>query len=319
LEHVLTDQQADMVKELEHQVMRCVKDQNGNHVIQKAIERVPTVHIRFIVNDFKGQISRLAAHPYGCRVIQRMLEHCEESDKQSILAELHACTASLIPDQFGNYVIQHVIQNGDERDRSRIISIVMLQLLSFSKHKFASNVVEKSVEYGSAVQRSEILNLLITPNERGESPLFGLMRDQYGNYVIRTSIIPLLLAFANANPSHPVVEKVLEQSKGTHRGALIRQIDPLLGQLKKMSYGKQIAAIERLIYHSPGGEAISPAFTAAKTGPGGSPAPLSTDSEGASSSDETNVTPTSPAIDTPSSRSSSLPSTNTSIIECPTE
>jgi mRNA-binding protein PUF3 len=185
LEHILTDQQASMVKELENHVLKCVRDQNGNHVIQKAIERVPSHHVQFIINAFKGQVNRLAAHPYGCRVIQRMLEHCEEVDRESILAELHACTATLIPDQFGNYVIQHVIENGEEKDRSRMITVVISQVLVFSKHKFASNVVEKSIEFGEESQRREILRLLTSPNERGESPLLGLMRDQYGNYVIR--------------------------------------------------------------------------------------------------------------------------------------
>ena len=187
LEHILTDQQAAMVKELENHVLKCVRDQNGNHVIQKAIERVPSQYVQFIINAFRGQVNRLAAHPYGCRVIQRMLEHCEEIDRESILAELHACTSNLIPDQFGNYVIQHVIENGDEKDRSRMIQIVMSQLLAYSKHKFASNVVEKSIEFGEESQRHHIISTLTSPNDRGESPLLGLMRDQYGNYVIRKS------------------------------------------------------------------------------------------------------------------------------------
>ncbi|GFF59833.1 pumilio homolog 2 [Aspergillus lentulus] len=229
LEHILTDQQASMVKELENHVLKCVRDQNGNHVIQKAIERVPSQYVQFIINAFKGQVSRLAAHPYGCRVIQRMLEHCEEEDRESILAELHACTAHLIPDQFGNYVIQHVIENGEEKDRSRMINVVLSQLLMYSKHKFASNVVEKSIEFGEESQRRQIISTLTSANERGESPLLGLMRDQYGNYVI---------------------QKVLGQLKGEEREALIDQIRPLLSQLKKFSYGKQIVAIEKLIFDS---------------------------------------------------------------------
>ena len=185
LEYILTDQQASMVKELENHVLKCVKDQNGNHVIQKAIERVPAEHIQFIINAFTDQVQRLATHPYGCRVIQRMLEHCQEPAKQSVLRELHACVTTLITDQFGNYVIQHVIENGDAGDKQRIVAIVTSQLLTFSKHKFASNVVEKSIEFAEESQRVEILRQLTTPNEKGESPVLSLMRDQYGNYVIR--------------------------------------------------------------------------------------------------------------------------------------
>ena len=185
LEHVLTDQQASIVKELESHVLKCVKDQNGNHVIQKAIERVPAEHIQFIIGAFTDQVQRLATHPYGCRVIQRMLEHCEEPAKKSILQELHSCVPRLITDQFGNYVIQHVIENGEAEDKHSIVVVVLSQLLAFSKHKFASNVVEKSIEFAQEDQRIEILRRLTGQDENGESPVLGLMRDQYGNYVIR--------------------------------------------------------------------------------------------------------------------------------------
>ena len=36
--------------------MKCVKDQNGNHVIQKCIEKVPPHLIQFIVDSFSGQV-----------------------------------------------------------------------------------------------------------------------------------------------------------------------------------------------------------------------------------------------------------------------
>lgn len=59
-----------MVAELDGHVMRCVRDQNGNHVIQKCIECVPEAAIQFIVTTFYDQVVTLSTHPYGCRVIQ---------------------------------------------------------------------------------------------------------------------------------------------------------------------------------------------------------------------------------------------------------
>ncbi|ERF73799.1 hypothetical protein EPUS_05503 [Endocarpon pusillum Z07020] len=227
LEHVLVDQQASIVKELENNVLKCVKDQNGNHVIQKAIERVPAQHIQFIINAFHEQVQRLATHPYGCRVIQRMLEHCEENARQSILRELHGCVSTLITDQFGNYVIQHVIENGEEKDRFKIISVVISQLFMYSKHKFASNVVEKSIEFGEPGQKAEILKLLTTMNEKGENPALALVRDHL---------------------TDNGTEKVLGHLKGSEREALVEQIRAHLLHLKKFNYGKQVAAIEKLIY-----------------------------------------------------------------------
>ena len=165
--------------------MKCVKDQNGNHVVQKAIERIPAEHIQFIVNAFNGKVSENATHPYGCRVIQRMLEHCEEPTRSAVLHELHLCAPSLINDQYGNYVTQHVIEHGRPEDRGRIIDLIIQNLVTFSKHKFASNVVEKSIEFGSKNERQRIVQTLTLMNERGESPVSTLIRDQYGNYVVR--------------------------------------------------------------------------------------------------------------------------------------
>lgn len=70
LEVVDVDLQTKMVLELEGSIMKCVRDQNGNHVIQKCIERVPQEKIQFIIKTFYGQVVTLSTHPYGCRVIQ---------------------------------------------------------------------------------------------------------------------------------------------------------------------------------------------------------------------------------------------------------
>ena len=59
-----------MVVELDGHVMRCVRDQNGNHVIQKCIECIPEDAIQFIIATFYDQVVTLSTHPYGCRVIQ---------------------------------------------------------------------------------------------------------------------------------------------------------------------------------------------------------------------------------------------------------
>ncbi len=71
--------------ELEGNVLKCVKDQNGNHVIQKAVERVAPAHIKFIIDAFYGQVYALATHPYGCRVIQRIFEHCSDHETVAII------------------------------------------------------------------------------------------------------------------------------------------------------------------------------------------------------------------------------------------
>jgi len=242
----LTDQQAQLIKELEKHVLPCVKDQNGNHVIQKAIERVPAEHIQFIIHAFTGQVQALATNPYGCRVIQRMLEHCEEPTRIAVLQELHACTGSLIVDQFGNYVTQHVIEHGREEDRAQVISLVTAQLVNFSRHKFASNVVEKSIQFGTTDQRQKIVATLTTVNDEGQSPLSLLVRDQYGNYVIRKSTIYHFRIIAKT-----LAEKLLALLKDTEFEEFIEFIKPQLAMQKRFGGGKNIAAIEKIVYTTP--------------------------------------------------------------------
>lgn len=50
-----------MVRELDGHVLKCVKDQNGNHVVQKCIECVQPQSLQFIIDAFKGQVSHLGS------------------------------------------------------------------------------------------------------------------------------------------------------------------------------------------------------------------------------------------------------------------
>jgi hypothetical protein len=63
-----------LVNELRDDVLRCVRDQNGNHVVQKTIEHVPVGDLGFVLSALVGNVNALSQHPYGCRVIQRALE-----------------------------------------------------------------------------------------------------------------------------------------------------------------------------------------------------------------------------------------------------
>ena len=154
-------------------------------MVQQAIALVPRQHINFIMDGFKSHVCELASHQYGCRVVQRILEHGTEADKAVIMQELHNSAQLLVTDQYGNYVIQHVLEKGSLEDRSRMIAMVTPQLLTLSRHKNASNVVEKCILFGTPQEQRAIRDQLVVGGDDTNSPLFQLMRDQFGNYVIR--------------------------------------------------------------------------------------------------------------------------------------
>ena len=207
----------------------------------------------------------------------------------------------LITDQYGNYVTQHVIQHGKPEDRAKIIKIITAQLLTLSKHKFASNVVEKSIQFGTDEQRGAIVAQLTAIHSDGTSPLQLMMKDQYGNYVIRKHLISKPSAHTNL-----LLEKLLAQLKGAERDSFVEDMKPQLISLKKYNYGKQIAAIEKLIFTGPqayigSSSVLSPT---SQTLPieinSSAPTPMLTNGQN-------------------SPQSSSLPSTNVSTIDDPNE
>lgn len=86
LEVIELNQKTQLVFELDGHVLRCVRDQNGNHVIQKCIECVPTERIGFIISAFRGHVATLSMHPYGCRVIQVITAfYCSSSVSYHVL------------------------------------------------------------------------------------------------------------------------------------------------------------------------------------------------------------------------------------------
>ncbi|KAB1213229.1 hypothetical protein CJ030_MR5G022406 [Morella rubra] len=236
LEVIELDQKIQLVHELDGHVMRCVRDQNGNHVIQKCIECVPVEKIGFIVSAFQGQVATLATHPYGCRVIQRVLEHCsDELQIQCIVEEILESACVLSQDQYGNYVTQHVLEMGKSHARTRIIKSFTGAVVQMSQHKYASNVVEKCLEYGDTAERELLIEEIIGHSEDNENLLFyivillglivlcneAMVKDQFANYV---------------------VQKILETSNDRQREILLNRIRVHLHALKKYTYGKHIVA-----------------------------------------------------------------------------
>ncbi|CAB4061671.1 PUM [Lepeophtheirus salmonis] len=166
LESITLEQQKLIIAELEGNVLKCVKDQNGNHV---------------------AKFFSLSTHPYGCRVIQRILEHCKPEQTTPILEELHQNMSDLLQDQYGNYVVQHVLEHGNVDDKSKIVSAVRGHVLALSQHKFASNVVEKCVQNASRPERAVLIDEVCSL-EGAQCPLHLMMKDPYANYVVQKMI-----------------------------------------------------------------------------------------------------------------------------------
>ena len=104
-----------------------------------------------------------------------------------IMAELMDGIQSMISDQYGNYVVQHVVQHDDGDGRRRVLDIVGRGLEAYSKHKFASNVVERCLDKADDGWRRKVVYAIANGRGEGEGVFVGMIKDSYGNYVIRKS------------------------------------------------------------------------------------------------------------------------------------
>ncbi|KAH9078272.1 hypothetical protein Ae201684P_019363 [Aphanomyces euteiches] len=217
----------ELICELEGQVLRCVKDQNANHVVQKCIEVLPwkdpsasryIERASFLLAAFEGNVYSMATHPYGCRVIQRVLEHCSDVQMATILVEIQDACSLLVEDQYGNYVIQHVLQHGQPAERSALINKIYPDIVRFSYHKFASNVIEKCLMYASVEQLHVIMRHVMDASD-GECPLQVMMKDQYANYV---------------------VQKLIDVADASERDKMVAIIKTQATLLKRFTFGKHI-------------------------------------------------------------------------------
>ncbi|KAG8849804.1 hypothetical protein FRB96_000627 [Tulasnella sp. 330] len=227
IENITPEQQTLLVSELEHHVLDCVKDANGNHVIQKIIQCVPGCRVS-LVESFRGNVAFMASHPYGCRVLQRCLEWMQLEQTRPLLDELHASTTALMQDGFGNYVIQFVLERGGPEDRSNIVHKLLGHVLSMARHKFASNVVEKAILTAEIADRRVLIDEILASRSDGQLTILIMMKDQYANYVLQRA-----LAAADR-------DQLIE---------LCARIRPQLVSLRRYSstFTKHLSAIEKLM------------------------------------------------------------------------
>jgi pumilio RNA-binding family len=175
--------QDEIISELKQQTLKLIEDQNGNHVIQKCFETIPSEKLKFIVDVVINTINELAFHPYGCRVIQRILEHSSSDKTAPILKKLMGNVIKLCECQYGNYIMQHILEKGPPHEKEILLDTVKDNFIKLSLNKFASNVTEKSVINSSPEFRKELVNLLLKDNPDNTCGLMQLMNHAFGNYV----------------------------------------------------------------------------------------------------------------------------------------
>lgn len=125
------------MRELQNYFSTCIEDQNGNHVMQKLIEKLKQGDHDEIVATAIKRVFSLCVHQYGCRVMQKLLEYCQDSERERILFHIYLRVIDLCQDQFGNYVIQHILDKIGGSKIQPIFDELKGKIFEMSIHKFA--------------------------------------------------------------------------------------------------------------------------------------------------------------------------------------
>ncbi|KAF9195963.1 hypothetical protein BGZ50_002765 [Haplosporangium sp. Z 11] len=215
IEFLSTPQQiAIVVVALNPSVVTLIKDLNGNHVIQKCLNRLASEDNQFIYNAISTHCIEVATHRHGCCVLQRCIDHASVSQKLQLVREITFNALVLVQDPFGNYVVQYVLDLADSRFTDSLIRRFIGNVCALSVQKFSSNVMEKCIRVSEPETRKFLIEEMIN-----KSRLEKMLRDSYANYVVQTS-----LDFAD-----PI-----------QRAQLVECIRPLLPAIRNTPYGKRI-------------------------------------------------------------------------------
>ncbi|KAI3479331.1 hypothetical protein L1887_58615 [Cichorium endivia] len=195
-------------------VVTLIKDLNGNHVVQKCLNRLGAEDNQFIYNAVAAHCVEVATHRHGCCVLQRCIDHASESQRVQLVAEITYNALTLVQDPFGNYVVQYVLDLSIARFTDAVVRQFVGNVCLLSVQKFSSNVMEKCIRVSEPGVRKQLIEELLN-----RARLEKLLRDSYANYVVQTS---------------------LDYADPVQRMRLVECIRPILPVIRNTPYGKRI-------------------------------------------------------------------------------
>ncbi|KAJ3879349.1 ARM repeat-containing protein [Lentinula edodes] len=195
-------------------VVVLIKDLNGNHVIQKCLNKLSPEDNQFIYNAVAANCVEVATHRHGCCVLQRCIDHASDHQRIQLVNEITFNALTLVQDPYGNYVVQYILDLNDNRFSDAVIRQFAGNVCALSVQKFSSNVIEKCIRVAEHSTRKMLIEELLN-----RTRLEKLLRDSYGNYCVQT-------ALDYADPAQRVL--------------LVEGIRPVLPLIRNTPYGKRI-------------------------------------------------------------------------------
>jgi hypothetical protein len=92
------EQRALVISALGPGVVSLIKDLNGNHVVQRCLQRLGPDDSQFVYNAAQKHCMEIATHRHGCCVLQRCIDFATPQQKTELVLEIasHALQLSQV-------------------------------------------------------------------------------------------------------------------------------------------------------------------------------------------------------------------------------
>ncbi|MCJ1287538.1 hypothetical protein MMC26_006890 [Xylographa opegraphella] len=215
IEFISTPEQIQtIIHALKDRVVELIKDLNGNHVIQKCLNRLTPEDAQFIFDAVGTNCVVVGTHRHGCCVLQRCIDHASGYQKAQLISQITENAFSLVQDPFGNYVLQYIVDLAEPVFTNPLCYSFQSSIPALSKQKFSSNVIEKCLRGSEPQITTMMIEEMLNANE-----LEKMLRDSFANYVVQTA-----LDYADAET----------------RTRLVEAIRPILPAIRQTPYGRRI-------------------------------------------------------------------------------
>ncbi|KAL8838035.1 MAG: hypothetical protein Q9170_002316 [Blastenia crenularia] len=215
IEFISTRQQIQtIIIALKDRVVELIQDLNGNHVIQKCLNRLTPEDAQFIFDAVGLNCVVVGTHRHGCCVLQRCIDHASGHQKAQLIGQITANAFSLVQDPFGNYVLQYIVDLQESVFTNPLCYSFQGNIPLLSKQKFSSNVIEKCLRGAESHVSRMMIEEMLNANE-----LEKMLRDSFANYVVQTAI---------------------DYADPETKAHLVDAIRPILPSIRQTPYGRRI-------------------------------------------------------------------------------
>ena len=170
---------------VEKNVELLARDVNGNHVLQKILNKLKkdAETFSFIFEELIANFQEIAVHKHGCCVLQRSIDCAPERFRLRMSRLALDRLQLLVQDAYGNYVVQYLIEKNEHGFLLETVHKLRGDISRLAKQKFSSNVLEKVLEFAKDPEREIIVEELLKDND-----FLMLVNDPYANYVVQKCV-----------------------------------------------------------------------------------------------------------------------------------